>query len=110
MSQFSRIVTTVAGGLLLLAVLAAPSAQAQDAAALFVSRGCEACHGAAGNAPIGGLYPRLAGQSRDYLVAQLQAFRAVERQGGNSAAMWSFATGLSDAEIKSLATYLSRVK
>lgn len=52
--------------------------------------------------------PVLAGQSRDYLVAQLQAFRDHSRANGDGRFyMWPMAAGLSDALIESLAGYFA---
>lgn len=110
LSHTFPVATLAAGALLALSLLFAPNVQAQDGAALYVSRGCESCHGPAGKEPIGSLYPRLAGQQAEYLIAQLQAFRSVERQSAHSAAMWSFSTGLSDAQIRALASYLAKAE
>jgi len=68
---------------------------------------CVSCHGPAlmGQQHI----PRLAGQQRDYLRIQLRGFRAGTRfdMDGN---MTSIAQSLSDADIETLADYLSTLK
>jgi len=63
---------------------------------------CQTCHGAkaAGN----GAFPRLAGQHRDYLVAQLKAFRSNER---DNPIMHPVVEHLSDEQIGELAAYLA---
>jgi len=69
---------------------------------------CMGCHSPTGqgNAPAG--YPRLSGQYAEYIEKQLHAFRAGERTNdGDPMTMRSVARGLSDAEVKSLANYLS---
>jgi len=66
---------------------------------------CRACHGAGGAAPIMGLYPKLNGQNKDYLVSSMKAYKSGQRQGGMAAVMAGQASGLSDAEINELAAY-----
>ena len=63
---------------------------------------CVDCHGAEGNAPIDGTYPKLGGQYADYLAHALQAYRAGDRQ---HALMSPQAAGLSDQDISDLAAY-----
>lgn len=64
---------------------------------------CSACHGANGIAQIP-MYPNLAGQKEQYLVLQLNAFRAGERKNMIMAPM---AAALSDTDINDLAAYYS---
>jgi cytochrome c553 len=69
---------------------------------------CMGCHSprGLGNAPAG--YPRLSGQYADYIALQLRAFRAGERTNdGDSKTMRSVAEHMSDAEIDSVANYIS---
>lgn len=66
---------------------------------------CVACHQADGsgmNIPGGESWPRLSGLDRDYLVAQVQAFKAGTRQ---SASMLPFANMLNDEQIVDVASY-----
>ncbi len=74
---------------------------------MFKTKTCVTCHGEAGKAPIHPAYPKLAGQQKDYLVAQLEAFRAKERANGNAPLMWGMAANLSDDEIEAIAEYLA---
>jgi len=67
---------------------------------------CAACHGHNGIGIIP-LYPNLAGQKRDYLIAQLQAFRDGSRK---NPIMSPMATHLSDADIENVADYLASLK
>lgn len=67
---------------------------------------CAACHGANGIGIIP-LYPNLAGQKSEYLVAQLRAFRDGSR---TNPIMSPMATHLSDADIENLATYYSALR
>jgi cytochrome c553 len=69
---------------------------------------CTACHApnGAGNAPAG--FPRIAGQSPDYTIAQLTAYReglrATDEEFGGM--MRDVAANLNDGEIAALADYL----
>jgi cytochrome c553 len=64
---------------------------------------CASCHGDNGVSKAE-IFPNLAGQQKDYIVAQLTAFRDRTRQDRNAKTyMWGMATGLSDATINALA-------
>lgn len=69
---------------------------------------CMGCHSptGAGNAPAG--YPRLGGQYAQYIEKQLRAFRAGERTNdGDAKTMRSVTRNLTDAELVSVANYIS---
>jgi cytochrome c553 len=82
---------------------AAPASDAQAASAgqAIISR-CTACHGADGRAS-NGAWPNLAGQSRDYLINAIKAYKG----GGarNNSMMAGVVKVLSDADAESVATY-----
>jgi len=67
---------------------------------------CAACHGHNGIGIIP-LYPNLAGQKSEYLIAQLQAFRDGSRK---NPIMGPMATHLSDSDIENVAAYLASLK
>jgi cytochrome c553 len=68
---------------------------------------CSNCHGVNG-ASVSPTFPRLAGQSREYLIGQLTDFKTHRRSDPNAIRyMWGF-THLSEAQIEELATYFSR--
>ena len=67
---------------------------------------CSACHGGDGNSE-NKLYPRLAGQYKNYLIHSLNAYKSGERQ---NAIMSGFAAGLSEQDIIDLSTYYSKQK
>ena len=101
----------IARTLLLLPALYWACATAQAPAGPSVERGkqkvaevCVACHGADGNSPTPA-NPVLAGQSEQYIVTQLKAFKKGTR---DNAIMKGFATALSDDDMKSVGMYLSR--
>jgi cytochrome c553 len=68
---------------------------------------CSSCHGPDGRS-ISPTFPRLAGQQKDYLVAQLQAFRDKTRADPHAQTyMWGMAARLSDQNIDAIAAYYS---
>ena len=64
---------------------------------------CTACHGKDGMA-IAPIYPNLAGQSEQYLVKALKAYKSGAR---NDPMMKPMVAALSDADIENLAAYYS---
>ena len=67
---------------------------------------CQACHGMDGLSKTPDA-PNIAGQTEQYLVAQLQAFKTGTRK---SDAMSVVAPTLSDADIDDLAAYFSAIE
>lgn len=63
---------------------------------------CVTCHGATGEGNAQQGYPRLAGLNPDYLVRQIQAFKAGTRR---NAIMQPIAQGLSDADAQAVARW-----
>ncbi|HIP80823.1 MAG TPA: c-type cytochrome [Leucothrix mucor] len=78
-----------------------------DGAALYVSKGCVACHGADAKSPIMPLYPRIAGQSTEYITTQMTDIKSGARSNGQSAVMKGIMASVSEAEIAAIAGYLS---
>ena len=70
------------------------------------SQVCAGCHGSDGNSQIT-MYPRLAGQHKDYLQFALEGYRSGSRK---NAIMSGFAKGLSDIDIEDLSEYYSKQK
>jgi|SRR5271166_1998822 len=68
---------------------------------------CSSCHGPGGHS-ISSAFPRLAGQQKDYLIAQLTAFRDHTRADPHAQTyMWGMAARLSNPMIAALAAYYS---
>ena len=68
---------------------------------------CSTCHGPAGQS-IAPTFPRLAGQTAEYLDTQIKAFRDRTRADPHARAyMWGMAAQLSDEAIAGLAAYYS---
>ena len=67
---------------------------------------CSACHGVDGNSDTK-MYPKLAGQYKNYLVHALSSYKNGDRK---NAIMSGFAAGLSEQDIIDLSTYYSKQK
>jgi cytochrome c553 len=66
---------------------------------------CIACHGAGGKS-LSPTFPRLAGQTAEYLEVQIKAFRDHSRADPHAQAyMWGMAAQLSDDAITAVAAY-----
>ncbi len=88
----------------------AQGAQGPSAAAATADQICASCHGPKGNSA-SPAFPRLAGQQKAYLEAQLKAFR--DRTRGDPMAqayMWGMTAQLSDDTIEKLASYYAAQK
>jgi cytochrome c553 len=70
---------------------------------------CASCHGADYNTPVDPSYPKLAGQSADFLEHSLIAYQrgAAGANGRGNAIMAGMAKPLSKTEIRDIAAYLS---
>jgi len=84
-----------------------PAAATADYAHKLAVGVCGTCHGVQGNSQQP-KFPRLAGQSANYLAAQLKAFRGQSRGDPDALGyMWGMASQLDDATIDALARYYS---
>ena len=66
--------------------------------------GCAACHGNEGQGM--GVFPKLAGQSSDYISQRLYAYKNRETVGNMSSTMWAQAGMLSDSDIETLSEFI----
>lgn len=66
--------------------------------------GCAACHGQEGQGMA--VFPKLAGQSADYISGRLTAYKNRETVGNMSSTMWAQAAMLSDEDIKTLGQFI----
>lgn len=97
----------LAGLLLLLGACAQKPEQPVEAQVENTEHICSSCHGFDGRS-VSPTFPRLAGQQKDYLVAQLKAFRDKTRADPHAHTyMWGMAAKLSDPVIDGLAAYYS---
>ncbi len=83
---------------------------AADGKALYTEKTCSACHGPTGTKPLLPDYPKIAGQNAKYVEKQMLDIKSGARANGNSAAMKGVMHLVSDAEIKTLAEYISKLK
>jgi len=66
---------------------------------------CDSCHGRDGRS-ISQTFPDLAGQQKDYIVTQLQAYRDKTRADPHAKTyMWGMAARLSDPTVQAIAAY-----
>lgn len=86
---------------------AAPAASDDPGAALYQAKGCAGCHGADGKTTIMPVYPKLAGQSAVYTMAQMKDIKSGTRANGQSAVMKGIIAGVSDEEMKAIADWLA---
>ena len=93
-----------------LVVMMSSSAFAADGKALYMAKGCMACHGMDAKTPIMPLYPKIAGQSKEYAAQQMKDIKSGARNNGQTAAMKGIMAGVTDDEITALAEYLSGLK
>src|SRR5690348_14088579 len=74
----------------------------------LVRRECSTCHGPQGIS-VSPDFPNLAGQTQQYLQAQLKAFRDHSRADPHAQAfMWGMAAQLPDLKIDEIAKYFSQ--
>lgn len=66
--------------------------------------GCAACHGTEGQGMA--VFPKLAGQSSDYIVSRLNAYKNRETVGAMSSTMWGQAGMLSDQDINTIGKFI----
>ncbi len=86
------------------AAASAGGGDAQAGADLYASS-CASCHGADGQGQ--GTFPKVAGLAHSEIVSKLEAYRAGEQVGPQTALMAPNAANLSDADIANLAAHLS---
>jgi cytochrome c553 len=88
-------------------VIGVTQAEAQDSAAgeALYKEVCKNCHGPGGKGMAS--FPKLVGISSEDLVSRLEAYRAGETVGPNSALMIPVAAELSDEDIANLAAYIT---
>ena len=66
--------------------------------------GCAACHGSEGQGM--GVFPRLSGQTADYIQKRLVSYKNRETIGNMSSTMWAQAGMLSDQDIETLGKFI----
>ena len=97
----------IAGLALVVGLGASGMVVAADGAALYQSKTCWSCHGKDAKTPIMPVYPKLAGQNKDYALQQMKDIKSGARSNGQSAAMKGVMGLVSDEEMAAIAEYLS---
>lgn len=72
----------------------------------YAQNACGSCHGPTGAEPIVPAYPKIAGQSRQYLINQMHDIKSGDRDNGASIAMRGLVANLGDDQIVAIADYL----
>jgi cytochrome c553 len=84
-----------------------PAAPAPPADVSGIIHVCSSCHGPGGHS-ISSTFPRLAAQQKDYIEAQLKAFRDHTRADPHALTyMWGMAARLTNPQIAGIASYYS---
>ena len=81
----------------------------EEVNALVQKGACTSCHGPNLSAPIGGAYPKIAGQHQDYVLVALRSYQAPPQSvwGRNNAIMGGVAKQFTSDELKLLSKYVS---
>tara|TARA_B100000900_G_scaffold410044_1_gene427048 strand:+ start:10378 stop:10827 length:450 start_codon:yes stop_codon:yes gene_type:complete len=66
--------------------------------------GCAACHGQDGQGM--GVFPKLAGQSSEYIIDKLTTYKNRGEVGNMSSTMWAQAGQLSEADIQTIGDFI----
>lgn len=84
------------------------SAQDVEAGKTYYKKNCRACHGPTAKGLAS--YPKLVGQSADYLTDRLERYRAGEKFGPNTPLMAPRAKVLSDDDITNIAAFITSLE
>ena len=102
----SVIKAAVATAALLLALSPAAVLSA-DGEKLYKTKTCSTCHGKDGKTPIMPMYPKIAGQNKEYTLQQMVDIKSGARSNGQSAAMKGVMHLVSDEEMKAISEYIA---
>ena len=83
------------------------NALAADGATLYKTKTCVACHGKDANTPIMPTYPKIGGQNKEYLIAQMKDIKSGARNNAMTAAMKGVMHLVSDEEIAAIAEWVA---
>lgn len=108
--NFKTVTGLILLGFSLNGIMASPAMAESDGKALYAAKLCMTCHGDEGKTPVVPSYPKLNGQNKEYLVAQIKMIKDGTRAGGGTAAMKAMITTLTDEEIESISKYLAEVE
>jgi cytochrome c len=102
-SVIKTAVTTTA----LLLALSPAAVLSADGEKLYKTKTCSTCHGKDGKTPIMPMYPKIAGQNKEYTLQQMVDIKSGARSNGQSAAMKGVMHLVSDEELQALSEYIA---
>ncbi|MCK5307829.1 MAG: cytochrome c [Zetaproteobacteria bacterium] len=102
-SVIKAVVSTAA----LLVALSPAAVLSADGEKLFKTKTCSTCHGKDGKTPIMPMYPKIAGQNKEYTLQQMVDIKSGARSNGQSAAMKGVMHLVSDEEMKAISEYIA---
>ncbi len=72
---------------------------------------CLGCHGADAKTPLRpDMFPKIAAQNKEYIIAQMKDIKSGARDNGNSAAMKGIMHGVTDEEMAAIAEWVASLK
>jgi cytochrome c553 len=104
-----NLITTVAGisfAAMSLSIAAEENATL-DGATLYKTKTCFACHGVDAKTPLQQNYPKIAGQNKNYAIAQMKDIKSGVRKNSEAAAMMGIMNMVNDAEMDAIAGWLA---
>ena len=78
-----------------------------DGATLYTAKICNTCHGADAKTPTMKTYPKLAGQSEEYLLQQMKDFKSGARTNSQAALMKAMLNSVTEDDMKVLSAYIA---
>jgi len=102
-SIIKAVVSTAA----LLLALSPAAVLSADGEKLYQTKTCSTCHGKDGKTPIMPMYPKIAGQNKEYTLQQMADIKSGARNNGQSAAMKGVMHLVSDEEMQALSEYIA---
>ena len=105
-SVIKAVVSTAA----LLVALSPATVLSADGEKLYKTKTCSTCHGKDGKTPIMPMYPKIAGQNKEYTLQQMNDIKSGARSNGQSAAMKGVMHLVSDEELEALSEYIATME
>ena len=91
----------------MLLVLSPAAVLSADGETLYKTKTCTTCHGKDGKTPIMPMYPKIAGQNKEYTLQQMADIKSGARSNGQSAAMKGVMHLVSEEEMQALSEYIA---
>ena len=101
------VIKAVVSAAALLVALSPATVLSADGETLYKTKTCSTCHGKDGRTPIMPMYPKIAGQNKEYTLQQMNDIKSGTRSNGMSAAMKGVMHLVSDEELQALSEYIA---